>query len=93
MFESKNKILVFMLTRGTSAPDQIKFFHYIDSLKSDLPYPVSQSNYNIGEMGKYLHGEKIFWSGDDVPLPERRSKLENRVTGNPPTTSRYAYGC
>ena len=28
-------------------------------------------------MGEYLYGEKPFRSGADVPLSERRSKLEN----------------
>ena len=28
-------------------------------------------------MGEHLRGEKTFRSGTDVPLPERRSKLEN----------------
>ena len=32
--------------------------------------------YNI-EMGEYLYGEKTFCYGADIPLSERRPKLEN----------------
>ena len=67
MFKNKNKILRFILTRGTIAQAKT-FFHHTDTLPSQY--------YSKG-MGDYLYGEKTFWSGADIPLPERRSKLDS----------------
>ena len=67
MFENKDKILTSILTEEQQHQAKT-FFHHADTLPSQY--------YNNG-MGEYLYGEKFFRFGADVPLPERRSKLEN----------------
>ena len=66
-FGNKNKNLMFILT-GEQQHQAKTFFHHTDTLPSQ---------YYNNEMGEHLCGEKTFRSGTDVPLAERRSKLEN----------------
>ena len=69
MFENKNKILTFILTEENISTRPKGFFTI-----QILSHP---NIYNTGWEIEYLYGEKTFWYGADVPLPERRSKLEN----------------